>query len=70
MKSSRKISVIASLFNVIPVVMGILLIEPFKEVTVAGMPVMVYLLAGWAIVIIVMGYALVPKIEKLEEEGD
>lgn len=70
MKTSRKISVIASLLNVIPVVLGILLIEPLKDVAVAGMPVMIYLLVGWAVVIIFMGYALVPKIEKLEAEGD
>jgi hypothetical protein len=70
MKSSRKISVIASLFNAIPVVLGILLIEHFKDITIAGMPVMVYLLVGWAVVIIAMGYVLIPKIEKLEEGGD
>ena len=70
MKTSRKISVIASMCNVIPVVLGILLIEPLKDVTIEGMPLMIYLLVSWAVVIIAVGYALIPKIEKLEAEGD
>lgn len=70
MKTSQKITIIASFANVLAVILGIALFNPLQHIVVGGMPVMTYVLVLIAVSVIVCGYVLIPKIEALEEKGD
>ena len=70
MKTSRKIALITSLVNIFAVILGIALFNPLKSITTGPVPVMIYVLVLLAVAVIVCGYALIPKIETLEEKGD
>jgi len=70
MKTSQKITIIASFINVFAVILGIVLFNPLQDIVVGGLPVMTYGLVLIAVAVIVCGYVLIPKIEALEEKGD
>ena len=70
MKTSQKIAVWASVINVIAVILGIALYNPLIDITVGSVPLMIYGLVLIAVLTIVAGYVLIPKIEALEDKGD
>ena len=72
MKKSEKISITMSFIYVAVVIVAIAIAgsSPLTTVTLAGMPVMVYVMEILAVLAPVCAYKTVTVVEKLIEEGE
>lgn len=70
MKRSASLSVTASIISTVAVIISIALFNPLSNIMIGEVPMMIYVLIAVSVLVVISGYVVVDKIEKLEDKGE